>query len=121
MIKKVLEEIPGQVTGIVNCTGGAHTKVLHYIEDLRIVKNNLLPVPPLFKLIQKESKTGWQEMFKVLNCGTRLEIYVDEKYSSLIIDVAKSFGIAAQMIGYVEASSKNEVVIKGEYGEYTYQ
>ena len=120
VIKKVLEEIPGQVTGIVNCTGGAHTKVLHYIDNLRIVKNNLLPVPPLFKLIQKESKTGWQEMFKVLNCGTRLEIYVDEKYSSLIIDVAKSFGIAAQMIGYVEASSKNEVVIKGEYGEYTF-
>ena len=120
VIKKVLEEIPRQVTGIVNCTGGAHAKVLHYIENLRIVKNNLLPVPPLFKLIQKESKTGWQEMFKVFNCGTRLEIYVDEKYSSLIIDVAKSFGIAAQMIGYVEASPKNEVVIKGEYGEYTY-
>lgn len=121
VIKKVLEEIPGQVNGIVNCTGGAHTKVLHYIENLRIVKNNLLPVPPLFKLIQQESKTDWKEMFKVLNCGTRLEIYVDEKYSSLIIDVAKSFGIAAQVIGYVDASKKNEVLVKSEYGEFTYE
>ncbi len=120
VIKKVLEEIPGQVKGIVNCTGGAHTKVLHYIENLRIVKNNLLPVPPLFKLIQLESKTDWREMFKVLNCGTRLEIYVDEKYSSLIIDVAKSFGIAAQVIGHVEAADKNEVVVKSEYGEFVY-
>jgi phosphoribosylformylglycinamidine cyclo-ligase len=120
VIKRILEEIPRQVTGIINCTGGAHTKVLHYIENLRIVKDNLLPVPPLFKLIQQESKTGWKEMFKVLNCGTRLEVYCDAKYSSLIIDVAKSLGIAAQVIGYVEASGKNEVLIKSEHGEFTY-
>ncbi len=120
VIKKVLEEIPGQVKGMVNCTGGAHTKVLHYIDQLRIVKNNLLPVPPLFKLIQQESKTDWKEMYKVLNCGTRLEIYVDEKYSSLIIDVAKSFGIAAQVIGHVEASDKNEVLLTSEHGEFRY-
>ena len=103
---------------MINCTGGAHTKVLHYIENLRVVKNNLLPVPPLFSLIQQESKTDWKEMFKVLNCGTRFEIYVDEQYSSLIIDVAKSFGIAAQVIGHVEASDKNEVAIKSHYGEF---
>ncbi len=120
VIKKVLEEIPGQVNGIVNCTGGAHTKVLHYIESLRIVKNNLLPIPPLFNLIQEESKTDWKEMFKVLNCGTRLEIYVDEKYASLIIDVAKSFGIAAQVIGYLEANEKNEVILKSQHGEFHY-
>jgi phosphoribosylformylglycinamidine cyclo-ligase len=120
VIKKVLEEIPGQVNGIVNCTGGAHTKVLHYIENLRIVKNNLLPIPPLFNLIQRESKTDWKEMYKVLNCGTRLELYIDEKYASLIIDVAKSFGIAAQVIGYVEAADKNEVILKGEHGEFHY-
>ncbi len=120
VIKKVLEEIPGQVHGLINCTGGAHTKVLHYIEDLRIVKNNLLPVPPLFNLIQQESKTDWKEMFKVLNCGTRLEVYVDEKYSSLLIDVAKSFGIAAQVIGHVEESGKNEVIVKSAYGEFSY-
>jgi phosphoribosylformylglycinamidine cyclo-ligase len=121
VIKKVLEELPGQVNGIINCTGGAHTKVLHYIDNLRIVKDHLLPVPPLFKLIQHESKTDWKEMFKVLNCGTRLEIYTDEKYASVIIDVAQSFGIAGQVIGHVEASEKNEVVVKGEYGEFTYE
>lgn len=120
VIKKILKEIPGQITGLVNCTGGAHTKVLHYIENLRIVKDNLLPVSPLFQLIQKESKTDWKEMFKVLNCGTRMEIYTDEKYASLIIDVAKSFGIAAQVIGHVEASEKNEVFIKSPHGEFTY-
>lgn len=120
VLKKVLEEIPGQITGIVNCTGGAHTKVLHYIENLRIVKNNLLPIPPLFNLIQQESKTDWKEMYKVLNCGTRLELYVDEKYTSLIIDVAKSFGIAAQIIGHVEAAEKNEVIVKSGHGEFHY-
>lgn len=121
VIKKILEEIPGKVNGLINCTGGAHTKVLHYIENLRIVKNHLLPVPPLFQLIQKESGTDWKEMFKVLNCGTRLEIYTDEKNASLIIDVAQSFGIAGQVIGYVEAASKKEVLIKSPYGEFKYQ
>ncbi|MBL0308305.1 MAG: phosphoribosylformylglycinamidine cyclo-ligase [Bacteroidetes bacterium] len=121
VIKKILEEIPGKVSGLVNCTGGAHTKVLHYVENLRMVKNHLLPVPPLFQLIQRESGTDWKEMFKVMNCGTRLEIYTDEKYASLIIDVAQSFGIAAQVIGHVEASDKNEVVIKSQYGEFKYQ
>jgi phosphoribosylformylglycinamidine cyclo-ligase len=120
VIKKVLSEIPGQLTGMINCTGGAHTKVLHYIKNLGIVKDHLLPVPPLFQLIQQESKTDWEEMFKVLNCGTRLEVYCDEKYASLIIDVAKSYGIAAQVIGYVETSERNEVLIKSEYGEFVY-
>lgn len=121
VIKKILDEIPGKVHGIINCTGGAHTKVLHYIENLRIVKNHLLPVPPLFQLIQKESGTDWKEMFKVLNCGTRLEVYTDETYASLIIDVAQSYGIAGQVIGHVEASEKNEVIVKSPYGEFTYQ
>jgi phosphoribosylformylglycinamidine cyclo-ligase len=120
VIKRVLTEIPGQINGIINCTGGAHTKVLHYVENLRIIKDNLFPIPPLFKLIQQESKTGWKEMFKVLNCGTRLEVYCDSKHSSLIIDVAKSFGIAAQVMGYVEAANRNEVVIESEQGKFTY-
>ncbi len=120
VVKKILEEIPGQINGIINCTGGAQTKILHYIELLRIVKNKLLPVAPVFKLIQQESKTDWQEMFNVFNCGTRMEIYTDEKYASLIIDVALSFGIAAQVIGHVEHSEKNEVVIESEYGKFLY-
>jgi len=120
IIKQILETLPGRVNGIVNCTGGAHTKVLHYIENLRVVKNRLLPVPPIFKLIQQESGTSWKEMFKVLNCGTRLEIYVEPQYASLIIDVAQSFGVAGEVIGYVEAAEKNEVVIEGEYGRFVY-
>lgn len=120
VIKKVLEEIPGQITGMINCTGGAHTKVLHYIEGLRIVKNHLLPIPPLFSLIQQQSNTDWKEMYKVLNCGTRLEVYTDEKYASLIIDVAQSFGIAAQVIGHVEAAAKNEVLLKTPQGKFLY-
>lgn len=120
IIKKILEELPGKINGIVNCTGGAHTKVLHYIENLRIVKTRLLPVPPIFKLIQSESGTSWKEMFKVLNCGTRLEIYVEPQYASMIIDIAQSFGVAGEVIGHVEAAEKNEVVVEGEYGRFVY-
>jgi len=120
VIKKLLSEIPGQVHGLVNCTGGAHTKVLHYIDNLRIVKDKLLPVPPIFQLIQKESGTDWKEMYKVLNCGTRLEVYVKPEYASLVIDVAKSYAIAAQVIGHVEAADKNEVIIRSEHGEFKY-
>lgn len=120
VLKKLLETIPGQIHGLVNCTGGAHTKVLHYIENLRIVKNHLLPIPPIFELIQKESGTGWKEMFKVLNCGTRMEVYIDANYASLVIDVAESFGIAAQVIGHVEASNKNEVHLTNHHGEFVY-
>ncbi len=121
VLKKVLQEIPSEVHGLVNCTGGAHTKVLHYIENLRIVKNNLLPIPPLFQLIQKESGTDWKEMFKVLNCGTRMEVYVPEIYASLVIDVAKSYGIAAQVIGHVESSEIKEVKLHSAYGDFTYR
>ena len=115
-----MNTIPGQVHGLVNCTGGAHTKVLHYIENLRIVKDNLLPVPPIFQLIQQESNTDWKEMYKVLNCGTRLEVYVKPEHAQQVIDVAQSFGIAAQVIGHVEAADKNEVMVKSEHGEFTY-
>lgn len=120
VIKKLLSTIPGQVHGLVNCTGGAHTKVLHYIENLRIVKDNLLPVPPIFQLIQQESNTDWKEMYKVLNCGTRLEVYVKPEHAQQVIDVAQSFGITAQVIGHVEAADKNEVIVKSEHGEFRY-
>lgn len=120
VIKKILDEIPGKVHGLVNCTGGAHTKVLHYIDNLRIVKDKLLPIPPIFQLIQKESGTDWKEMFKVLNCGTRLEVYVEPQYASLVIDVALGFGIDAHVIGHVEAAETNEVVVKSEHGEFRY-
>jgi phosphoribosylformylglycinamidine cyclo-ligase len=121
VIRKALTELPGQIHGIVNCTGGAHTKVLHYIDGLRMVKDNLLPIAPIFTLIQSESGTDWKEMYKVLNCGTRLEIYVDEKNADNVIAIAKSFNIDAQIIGHVESSDKNEVVLKSQHGTFTYQ
>ena len=120
VIKEVLSELPGQVSAIVNCTGGAHTKVLHYISGLRIVKDNLLPLAPIFELVQKESGTDWKEMYKVLNCGTRLEVYVDEKNAANVFDIARSFDIDVQVIGYVEASDTNEVVVKAPQGTFVY-
>jgi len=120
VVKKMLEEMPNEIMGIINCTGGAHTKVLHYIENLRIVKDNLLPIAPIFQTIQSESKTEWKEMYKVLNCGTRLEIYTDKKNLSAVVDLAKSFGIEAQQIGYVEAAETNEVILKTAQGEFQY-
>lgn len=121
VIQKLLREIPGRIHGLINCTGGAHTKVLHYIEDLRIVKDNLLPVAPLFDMIQSESGTGWKEMYKVLNCGTRLEIYVDEQDAQTVIDIARSFGVDGQVIGHVEASAGNQVVLETPHGAFLYE
>ncbi len=118
VVRQVLQQIPGSINGLINCTGGAHTKVLHYITGLRIVKHNLLPIPPLFTLIQQESKTPWKEMFKVLNCGTRLEVYCNEKHAAQIISIAHEFEIAAQIIGYVEGADENEVFLKSELGEF---
>ena len=121
VIRRVLDELPGQVNALVNNTGGAFTKVLHYIEGLRIVKDDLLPVAPIFKLIQSESKTDWKEMYKVLNCGTRLEVYLDESNAAAVIDIARSFGVDAQIIGYVESSLSNEVEVDSEHGKFLYQ
>jgi phosphoribosylformylglycinamidine cyclo-ligase len=120
VIRKVLSELPGQISGIINNTGGAQTKVLHYIEELRIVKDDLLPVAPIFNLIQTESKTEWKEMYKVLNCGTRLELYLDESHAAQVIDIARSFGIDAQVIGYVEAAVTNEVEVDSDHGLFIY-
>jgi len=120
VVKKIQDIMPGVIHGMINCTGGAHTKVLHYIEQLHIVKDNLLPVPPLFKLIQNVSGTTWKEMFKVLNCGTRLEIYLPAEHAQAIIDVSRSFNIGAQVIGFVEKAEKASVTLKTDYGTYQY-
>lgn len=121
VIKKLKAILPGKIKAIINCTGGAQTKVLHYLpQGLTIVKDNLLPVPPLFQFIQQESQTDWKEMFKVLNCGTRMEIYVEESVAQSVIDTAAMFNISAQKIGYVEASDRNKVVVKSEYGTFEY-
>lgn len=120
VIKQVLKELPGQINGMVHCSGGAQTKVLHFVENLKIVKDNLLPIPPLFKLIQSQSNTNWREMYQVFNMGHRFELYLPEAHAQAVIDIARSFSIDAQVVGYVEASEQKEVTIKTPNGEYTY-
>jgi phosphoribosylformylglycinamidine cyclo-ligase len=121
VIKKVLEELPGKVAGMVHCSGGAQTKVLHFVEGLHIIKDNLFPTPPLFKMIQEESGTDWKEMYKVFNMGHRMELYVEEKEAQEIIDISKSFNIDAQIIGRVENSPQKQVTVKSEHGEFVYR
>ena len=105
---------------MVHCSGGAQTKVMHFVENLKITKNNLFPVPPLFKIIQEQSGTDWQEMYKVFNMGHRMEIYIAPQHAQNVIDITRSFGIDAQVVGYVEASNKNELIIESEFGEFKY-
>ena len=97
-----------------------HNQILHFVEGLHIIKDNLFPVPPLFQLIQQESKTDWKEMYQVFNCGHRLELYVDEKIATEIINISKSFNVDAQVIGRVEAAENKGLTIKSEYGTFTY-
>src|SRR5471030_927443 len=120
VIKAVLDNYRDHVHGMVHCSGGAQTKVLHFIDDLHIIKNNLFPVPPLFKLIQEESKTSWAEMYKVFNMGHRMELYVPEEVAAEIINISQSFGVEAQIIGHVEKSDTKQVTIISEFGEFIY-
>jgi phosphoribosylformylglycinamidine cyclo-ligase len=120
VIAAIQKEMKGRVKGIINNTGGAFTKVLHYVNGVRIVKDNLIAVPPLFNLIQQESNTDWKEMYKVLNCGTRMELYVAQQDADAIIAIVKSFGIDAQIMGNVEAAEKAEVVVKSDKGTFSY-
>ncbi|MFN3489752.1 MAG: AIR synthase related protein [Emticicia sp.] len=118
--KAFLAELRPHIHGMVHCSGGAQTKVLHFIENLHVIKDNLFPIPPLFKLIQEQSGTSWQEMYKVFNMGHRLEVYLDEQYAQRIIEISQSFGIDAQIIGRVEAAESKKVTIKSEFGEFVY-
>ncbi len=118
--KALLDEMRAQIHGMVHCSGGAQTKILHFVDNLHIIKDNLLPVPPLFRLIQEESGTSWQEMYKVFNMGHRLEIYLPEAYAARVIEISESFGIAAQVIGRVEASDEKKLTISSEYGTFHY-
>ena len=121
VIKKVLEGFRSQIHGIVHCSGGAQTKVLHFVnDDVHIIKDNLFPIPSLFKLIQEQSGTDWKEMYKVFNMGHRMELYVPAEIADAIIEISKSFKIDAQIIGKVEASDKKQVTIVSENGEFVY-
>ena len=120
VIRKVLDELRHEIHGMVHCTGGAQTKVLHFISDnCRVVKDNLFAVPPLFRLIQKESGTDWREMYKVFNMGHRMELYVHPDIAPRIIDISRSFNIDAQVIGHVEEGNKS-LTIASEFGTYNY-
>jgi phosphoribosylformylglycinamidine cyclo-ligase len=120
IIKKILEQFPTQIDGMVHCSGGGQTKVLHFVNNVHIIKNNLFPIPPLFKLIQEQSGTAFQEMYQVFNMGHRMEIYVDESIAQSIIDIAKSFNVAAQIIGRVETADAKQLTIESEFGTFKY-
>lgn len=120
VIKAVLDKYRSQIHGMVHCSGGAQTKVLHFVDDVHVIKDNMFPVPPLFELIQKESDTSWQEMYKVFNMGHRMEIYVPAELAEDIIEISRSFNIDAQIVGRVEAAEKKQVTIRSQYGEFIY-
>lgn len=121
IIKKVLGKYTAdQIHGMVHCSGGAQTKILHFVENLHIVKDNMFEIPPLFKLIQEQSGTDWKEMYQVFNCGHRMELYVNENVADDIINISKSFGVDAQIIGRVEASQNKKLTIESAYGKFEY-
>ena len=121
IIKKILLKVDkNQIHGMVHCSGGAQTKILHFIDNLHVVKDNMFEVPPLFKLIQSESKTHWKEMYQVFNMGHRMELYVSPEIAENIIEISKSFQVDAQIIGYVEASEDKKLTIKSSYGKFVY-
>lgn len=120
IIKKILDENRPDIHGLVHCSGGAQTKVLHFVEDVHVIKDNLFPVPPLFKLIRDESGTDWKEMYKVFNMGHRMEAYVPEAVAENLIKISTGFGIDAQIIGRVEASAHKKLTVLSEYGEFVY-
>ncbi|GIM61442.1 AIR synthase related protein [Capnocytophaga canis] len=121
IIKKILEKYDvSQIHGMVHCSGGAQTKILHFVDNLHIIKDNLFEVPPLFKLIQQESKTDWKEMYQVFNCGHRMELYVPKEIANDLIAISESFGVPAKIVGRVEKSDSKKLTIHSEYGVFKY-
>ncbi|MCH7401569.1 AIR synthase related protein [Belliella kenyensis] len=118
---EVLKNLRKQINGIVHCSGGAQTKVLHFVDDVHVIKDNLFETPPLFKIIQEESRTDWQEMYKVFNMGHRMEVYLDEKYAQEVIDISRSYGVDAQIIGRVLPHKGKKVTINGAHGTFYYE
>jgi len=120
VIKKILDKYRSEIHGMIHCSGGAQTKVLHFIDNLHIIKNNMFPLPPLFKMIREQSGTPWAEMYKVFNMGHRMELYVPKEIANDLIEISKSFNIDAQIVGYCEKSAGKKLTIKSEYGEFRY-
>ncbi len=120
VVKKMLDVMRHDIHGMVHCSGGAQTKVLHFVENVHVIKDNLFPIPPLFRTIKEQSGTDWAEMYKVFNMGHRLEVYLDAANAEKVVEISKSFGIDAQIIGRVEASDHTHLTIKSEAGEFEY-
>ena len=122
VVKKVLDRMRGQIHGMVHCSGGAQTKILHFVNGLHVVKDNLFPVPPLFRMIQQESGTPWKEMYQVFNMGHRMEFYVPADLAPGIIEISESLGIEARIVGRVESSPTGEkgLTIRSPFGEFRY-
>ncbi|MBT3751571.1 MAG: phosphoribosylformylglycinamidine cyclo-ligase, partial [Bacteroidetes bacterium] len=116
----VLQEIRQEIHGLIHCSGGAQTKVLNFVNDLHIIKDDLFSIPPLFRIIQEQSGTEWQEMYKVFNMGHRFEIYLPEKYSSTIIDICSAFNLDAKIIGHCEPSNEKKLTIRTDEGDFFY-
>jgi len=120
VMKKIFEKHRGEIHGMVHCSGGGQTKVLHFVDKVHVIKDNLFPVPPVFRMIQAEGKTPWEEMYKVFNMGHRMEIYCDEKTASSMIGISGSFNLEAKVIGRVEAAEGRKLTIESETGTYSY-
>ncbi|MBR5707599.1 MAG: phosphoribosylformylglycinamidine cyclo-ligase [Bacteroidaceae bacterium] len=120
VVKKLLDALRPQIHGMIHCSGGAQTKILHFVENVHVVKDNMFPIPPLFRTIQEQSRTDWKEMYKVFNCGHRFEVYLPKEYAQQVIDISKSFGIDARIIGRVEPSDHTHLTIHSEYGVFDY-
>ncbi len=122
VVRRILDSLRGHIHGMVHCTGGAQTKILHFLpEGCRAVKDNMFPLPPLFRTIQRESHTEWREMYRVFNMGHRMEFYLSEEHAQEVIDTSREFNIDAQVVGHVEESHLKEVIIRSEWGEYRYE
>ena len=120
VVKKLLDALRPQIHGMVHCSGGAQTKILHFVDGVHVIKDNLFPIPPLFRTIQEQSGTEWKEMYKVFNCGHRFEVYLPQEYAQQVIEISKSFGIDAQIIGRIEPSDHTHLTIHSEYGTFEY-
>ena len=120
IVKELIEAMRGDIHGMIHCSGGALTKVLHFIDDLHVVKDNLFDTPPLFKLIQEQSGTPWKEMYSVFNMGQRLEVYVNEEKADMVMSIASKYGVESKIIGHCEKYSGKKVTVKSAYGIFEY-
>ncbi len=120
VVKKLLDALRPQIHGMIHCSGGAQTKILHFVDGVHVIKDNMFPIPPLFRTIQEQSHTEWKEMYKVFNCGHRFEVYLPKEYAQQVIEISKSFGIDAQIIGRIEPSDHTHLTIHSEYGTFEY-